>query len=49
MYYLRKRIGRAAKRALGMKSFPPGRYRHLYDEIVRLGAEVHVACALTKR
>ena len=38
MYYLRKRIGRAAKRTLGMQSFPPGRYRHLYAEIERLGA-----------
>lgn len=38
MYYLRKRIGRAAKRALGLPTFPPGRYRHLYEEIERLHA-----------
>ncbi len=36
MYYLRKRVGRAAKRLLGLPTFPPGRYRHLYDEIERL-------------
>lgn len=38
MYYLRKRIGRAVKRLLGLPSFPPGRYRHLYEEIERLHA-----------
>lgn len=36
MYYFRKRIGRAAKRALGLQTFPPGRYRALYEEIERL-------------
>jgi hypothetical protein len=36
VYYLRKRIGRAAKRALGLQTFPPGRYRHIYEEIERL-------------
>jgi hypothetical protein len=38
MHYLRKRIGRAAKRALGLQSFPPSRYRHLYEEIESLRA-----------
>lgn len=36
MYYLSKKIGRAAKRALGLATFPPGRYRHLYEEIDRI-------------
>lgn len=38
MYYLRKRVGRAAKRLLGLQTFPPGRYRHIYEEIARLRA-----------
>lgn len=36
MYYLRKRVGRAVKRAIGLPTFPPSRYRHLYEEIERI-------------
>lgn len=36
VYYLRKRLGRAAKRLLGLPTFPPKRYRHLYEEIARV-------------
>jgi predicted O-methyltransferase YrrM len=39
LYYSRKAIGRAAKRLIGRPTFPPSRYRHLYEWLSTHGAE----------